>query len=300
MACCFAGTEIAFAQKSRMAAMRCLNAIACCGRVVAGRRAMAAIVAFALTLVGAAAGAALAQDAAAESGASKSGSSVSGCSAGSSWERAESVLEVPPVYRSDSSTPADGCADDCAGPIVRHAGEAPIAVPGSADNASNPAAGTADTLNDESASADVSEPDDSAPEGAVAQQQGPASVAQQGADDPGASTASVAGNGQRNDRNDDQQQAEADRGDYVIQEAPVIIAAPIGAPIGSYGAITGMPAPAYSGPRAPSPGFPSASWMPRPVPGIAALPPMAVPRAGGGFGAAFPQMPGFAVGLGRR
>jgi hypothetical protein len=266
--------------------MRCLSAIGFCGRVAPGRRATVAAVAFALALVGVAAGVARAQDAVAESGSSVSGSS---------WERTESVLEVPPVYHPDSSAPADGCAEDCADSIAPGAGEAPIAVAGSADDASNAAAGTADTLTDESASADDSTLGDSAPDGAGSRQQAAAGIAPYGADSSGNSSASAAENSQ----NDDRQQAEADRGNYVIPEAPVIIAAPIGAPIGSYAATTRIPAPIYSGARAPSPAFPSASWMPRPVPGIAPLPPMVAP-VGGRFGGGFPQMPGFAIGLGHR
>jgi hypothetical protein len=268
-------------------AARCLSAIVRCGRVAPGRRATVAIVAFALALIGAA-GAGHAQDAL-ESGFSKSSSS---------WERVDSVLEVPPVYRPNSSAPAEGCAEDCSGPINPGAGDAPIAVRGSADNASNASAGTADTPIDESASADDSMPDDSTLDDTGSrQQQAAASIAGQGAGAPGDSSASV----QANDQNHDEQQAETDRGDYAIQEPPMIIVAPIG----SYAAATAFPAPVYSGAPIASPAFPSSSWMPRPVPGLAPLHgfaplPSMVPSAGRGFGGGFPRMPGLAIGLGRR
>jgi type III pantothenate kinase len=275
---------IALAQNSGaycVTAARCLSAIVRCRRVAKGRQSTVAIVAFALTLIGAGAGAARAQDAV-ESGSSKSSSS---------WERVDSVLEVPPVYRPNSSAPADGCAEDCSGSITPGAGEAPVAVPGSADNTSNASAGTADTLTDESASADDSESDDSAPDDTGSRQkQAAAGIARQGADAPVDSAASVQGN----DQNHDEQQAEADRGDYAIQEPPMIIVAPIG----SYAGVTALPAPIYSGAPIPSPAFPSSSWMPRPVPGLAPLP-STVPSAGGGFGGGFPRMPGFAIGLGQ-
>jgi len=279
-----------------VSAARCLSVIVRCGLVALYRRGTIAILAFALTLIGAATGAARAQDAV-ESDSSKSSSS---------WEPVDSVLEVPSVYRSNSSAPSDGCAEDCSGPIDPGAGEAPIAVPGNADNTSNASAGTADTLSAEGASARDSTPDDVAADDSASddsalddngprQQQAAAGAVRQ-VTAPGGSAASVRGNDQSHDGQQAEEQAESDRGDYAVEEAaPVIIAAPVGA----YAPTTPIPAPLYSGVRISSPAFPSSSWMPRPVPGLPALP-QVFPGAAGGFGAGFPRMGGFAVGLGRR
>ena len=271
-----------------MSAARCLGLIDRCGLAVLGRRGTIAIVAFALTLIGAATGAARAQDAV-ESDSSK---------LSSSWERTDSVLEVPSVYQANGSAPSDGCAEDCSGPISPSAREAPIAVPGNADNASNASAGTADTLTAEGASGDDSAPNDSAlDDNGSRQQQDASGTRLPGASAPGGSAASVQGSDQNHDGQPAEQQAETDRGDYAVeQEAPVIIAAPIG----SYAPMTAIRTPLYSGAAIPSPAFPSSSWMPRPVPGLPTLPPVFPAGAAGGFGGGFPRMGGFAVGLGRR
>jgi len=260
--------------------------------VVLGRRGTIAMVAFALVLIGAATGAARAQEAV-EPDSSKSSSS---------WEPADNVLEVAPVYRPDSSAPSDGCAEDCSGSIGPAAGEAPVAVPGDADNTSNASAGTADTLTAEGASAGDSASDDAAPgdsaldDNGPQQQQAAAGVGQQGTAAPGGSVASAQANDQSRDGAQTEQQAETDRGEYAVEEeAPVIIAAPIG----PYAPMPAVAAPLYSGAPIASPAFPSSSWMPRPVPGLPALP-RVFPGAPGGFGGGFPRMGGFAVGLGRR
>jgi hypothetical protein len=270
-----------------VSAPRCLRLIVRCGLAVLGRRGTIAIVAFTLTLIGAATGAARAQDAV-ESDSSK---------LSSSWERTDSVLEVPSVYQANGSAPSDGCAEDCSGSSSPGAGEAPIAVPGDADNTSNASAGTADTLTAEGALPDDSAPNDSAlDDNGSRQQQDASGTTLPGAAAPGGSAASVQGSDQNHDGQPAEQQAETDRGDYAVeQEAPVIIAAPIG----SYAPMTAIPRPLYSGAPIPSPAFPSSSWMPRPVPGLPALRPV-FPGAAGGFGGGFPRMGGFAVGLGHR
>jgi DNA polymerase-3 subunit gamma/tau len=221
------------------------------------------------------------------------------------------------VYGPNGSAPSDGCAEDCSGSITPGAGEAPIAVPGNADNTSNASAGTADTLTAEGASAGDSDSDDSAPDDSALddngprQQQdasgtaGPGAAAPGGSASgnsapggsvPGDSAAAVQGNDQNRDGQQAEQQAETDRGNYAVEEeAPVIIAAPLG----SYAPLTAVPRPLYSGAPIAPPAFPSSSWMPRPVPGLPALPPVSR-GAAAGFGRGFPRIGGFAVGLGRR
>ncbi len=102
----------------------------CSGLLVA----LAAACAFVLMLM--AADSASAQEAEA-SGSSMTVANGSGGSADSSWERAESVLEVPRVYRADGSDQPDTCAEDCPNPNSANPGDparAPIAVAGTADD----------------------------------------------------------------------------------------------------------------------------------------------------------------------
>ena len=228
----------------------------------------------------------------------------------SSWERAESVLVVPPVYLPDTSASADGCAEDCPSSIPPAAGDSPIAVSGSADNESNASAGTADDPRDESVAVGGYAADGSDWQ----QDRAAAARPQQGTGDPGNPLGSV--------QEYDERQAEAEqRGNYEPMQAPsVIIAVPAGAYAASGAASAPVPSPgagvASSGVAASSRSFPSASWMPQPMARIAPLPPIvqhappqtmrvfpggALPGPGaGGFGAGLSQMPGVGGGFGHR
>ena len=232
----------------------------------------------------------------------------------SSWERTESVLVVPPVYLPDTSSSADGCAEDCPSSSIPPAtGGTPIAVSGSADNESNASAGTADNPRDESVAVGGYAPDGSDWQ----QEQAAAARPQQSPGGPGGP-----GNPIGSVQEYDERQAEAEqRGDYEPMQAPsVIIAVPAGAYAARGAASAPAPSPgagvASSGVAASSPSFPSASWMPQPMARIAPLPPIvqhAAPQtirvfpggalpgpAAGGFGAGLSQMPGFGGGFGHR
>jgi hypothetical protein len=245
-----------------------------------------ATVAFALTLLIATAGPSLAQDA----------------SKGDSWERVDSVLVVPPVYRPDTSSSADTCAEDCPSSINPGSGQAPVAVAGTADNPDNPSAGTADNPSDSAAAVG------STPDGSSLQEQQAAAASAAGDDPRNADGLSV---GSAQDY--DEQQAEVEQpGNYgVVQMPPVIIAAPVG----SYRArgTSASAAPVFPGARSlPA----SPAWMPQPMAKVAPLPsivPHGFPQVmtgfpgggfhgglGGGFHGGFAGMSGFHGGFGRR
>lgn len=115
------------------------------GAVVSAKTAAAS--AFALTLAVAVAGTSQAQDASRD---------------GASWDMLNSVLVVPPVYRSDAkSAPTVACAEDCPGWSNQGIRESPNAVAGTADDSANARAGTADDPTDDSAEADGSMPNGS-------------------------------------------------------------------------------------------------------------------------------------------
>jgi hypothetical protein len=252
----------------------------------AAHAAKLAAVALALMLVAGAAGTALAQ------GTSRDGSSKDG----SSWERLDSVLVVPPVYRPDSTAPADTCAEDCPGTGIPNIpnnpgrGELPIAVDGSADNPTNASAGTADNPTDESVAVGGPAPDGSD----LQEQQAAAAGNRQSVGSLDSSPGSAQDYGQ--------QAAAQEAGNYGIGPAPYVI---IGVPVGSY-----APAkPASASPAAvPARSFPtsppaSPAWMPQPMPRLAPLPPM-VSRGfqptGGVFSAGLQQISGFSAGFGQR
>src|SRR5271155_5262116 len=87
-----------------------------------------------------------------------------------SWNKLDSVLVLPPVYRPDAaanaeSEPTDGCAEGCSSSSDPDVGQVPRAVAGTADNPANASAGTADdpadNPPDESAAVDGSTAEDS-------------------------------------------------------------------------------------------------------------------------------------------
>jgi hypothetical protein len=221
----------------------------------------------------------------------------------SSWERVDSVLVVPPVYRPDASEPADACAEDCASVDNPGAGELPSAVTGTADNPANASAGTADDPTDDSAAADGSTPDGS---GSQEQQAAAAGGDQQSADSLDPSIGSA--------QDYQEQQAAQELGNYGIVQVPAVI---IGVPVGSYypRGTSALAAPA----SAPARSLSSPAWMPPPMPRVVPQPsivPHGVPGTVGAFPGGFPggfhggfagsfhggfsQMSGFRGGFGHR
>jgi len=261
--------------------------------VAVRRRATVAVTtaAFALMFAASMAGTSLAQDT------SKSGSS---------WERLDSVLVVPPVYRPDAdsgpnSGRTDGCAEDCPGADNPGIGELPTAVIGTADNPTAASAGTADNPTDQSVAVDGSTPD-----GSASQPQAAATGDQQSADglDPSVGSA----------QDYQEQQAAQELGSNGIVQVPAVI---IGVPLGSYYA-PGPFAPAAPA-FAPVRSLSSPAWMPQPMPRVAPLPslvphgvagniggfhsgfPGGIPGGfSGGFNTGFPQMSGFRGAFGHR
>jgi hypothetical protein len=137
---------------------------------------------------------------------------------GSSWNMFDSVLVLPPVYRSDAkSASADACAEDC----NQDPRESPSAVAGTADDPTNVSAGTADNPDDESAEADGSTPDGSDWQ----EQQATASGGPDSADGLESSLGSAQAY--------EEQQAEdaAELSNYGIARAPSVV---IGVPVGPY------------------------------------------------------------------
>jgi hypothetical protein len=171
-----------------------------------------AAAAFALTLAVVMAGTAQAQDASED---------------GSAWNTFDSVLVLPPVYRSGTKpAPADACAEDCPGSSIQvvpesDIPESPSAVTGTADDPANASAGTADNPPDESAGADGSRPDESGWQ----EQPATAGDSPQSADNLESSLGSV--------QDYEEQQAEdaAELSNYGIARAPSVI---IGVPVGPY------------------------------------------------------------------
>ena len=282
--------------KSYSATGRCGAAVAVRRRTVVAIR-VAAATAFALMLAVAGAGPSRAQDASKD---------------GSSWDRVDSVLVLPPVYRPDAeSASADACAEDCSASSNQGLGEFPRAVAGTADNPANASAGTADNPadnpSDESATVDASTPDGSGSQAErsgsqnqQADQQGAAGGDPQGADSLDSSLGSA-------QDYEEQQAAAQELGNSGIVQAPFAI---IGAPFGPYYA----PRSAASAARAfaPARSLPaSPAWMPQPMARVAPLPsivPHGVPGAVGGFPGgfygsfrgSFPHMSGFHGGFGHR
>jgi hypothetical protein len=234
-----------------------------------------------LMLAAAAPGTSLAQDA------SKGDTSK----ADSSWERLDSVLVVPPVYRLGSAAPVDACAEDCPDSYVPTRGGAPIVVIGSADDPTNASAGTADNPTNESVAVSGS-----ALDGRGSQERHDDAVgSQQHVDGVDGLLATAGGY--------PQQQATAQSpGNYGIGPVPYVI---IGVPVGSH-----APAAAASNSQAgvPARSFPtspvtSPAWMPQPMARAAPLPPMVskgFQPAGGDSPAGFPPMSGFSAGPGHR
>lgn len=244
--------------------------------------------AVALMLVAGAAGTSLAQDKSSDTG-----------KGDSSWERIDSVLVVPPVYRPESAEPADACAEDCSGPYNPGMRRSPIAVIGSADNPTNGSAGTADNPTDESVAVGGYAPD----EWGLQEQQAAAVGPQHSADSLDSSPGSAQDYGQ--------QAAAQEPGNYGIGPAPYVI---IGVPVGSYAPATSASASPASAPAPSLP--PSPAWMPQPMPKVVPLPPMVArgfqPTGGGfpgggfaggvsgGFRGGLPQMSGFRAGFGNK
>lgn len=277
--------------KSYSASRRC-GAVAVKSRgAVAVMTTAAAFATFALTFAVATAGTSRAQDTG---------------KVDSSWERVNSVLVVPPVYRPDAT--ADACAEDCPSSINPGGHGSPVAVTGTADNPSNASAGTADNPSGNPTDNDSVTADGSALDGSGLQVQQAAAAAgddQENADGVDNELGSV--------RDYEEQQAAAQElGSYGIVPVPSVI---IGVPIGSYN-VRGTSTPV-------SPAFPGArslpaspAWMPQPMQKVAPLPsivPRMVPRTmsgfpGGGFRGGFsggfrggsPQMSGFHGGFGHR
>lgn len=196
---------------------------------------------------------------------------------GSSWNMFDSVLVLPPVYRSDAkSAPADACAEDC----NQDPRESPSAVAGTADDPTNASAGTADNPADESAGADGSTPDGSGWQ----EQQAAAGGDPQSADGLESSLGSV------QDYEEQQTEEAAELTNYGIVRAPsVLFAVPIGP---------------YYGPRIFSSAAPVFRVAPRP-----SIVPHGVPGPVGGFprgffggfrGGGFSHMSGFHGGFGHR
>jgi hypothetical protein len=226
----------------------------------------AAAAAFALTLAVVVAGTSQAQDASKD---------------GSSWDMLDSVLVLPPVYRSDAkSAPADACAEDCPGSSNQGIRESPNAVAGTADEPANASGGTADNPADESAGADGSTPDGSGWQ----EQQAAADGDPQSTDGLESSLGSV------QDYEEQQTEVAAELTNYGIMRAPsVIFAVPIGP---------------YYGPRIFSSAAPIFRVVPRP-----SIVPHGVPGPVGGFprgffggfrGGGFSHMSGFHGGFGHR
>ena len=196
----------------------------------------------------------------------------------SSWERVDSVLVLPPVYRSkDKSEPADACAEDCPNLSDPGIGESPTAVAGTADDPSNASAGTADdpaaNQQDEASAVDGSTPGESGTQ----EQQPAAGADQESADSLNPSIGST--------QDYQEQQQAQELGNYGIVQAPTVI---VGAPGLYY--LPGTSVPAASG-FAPTRSLPSSpAWMPQPMPRVVPLPsivPSGVPRTVGGFSGGF-------------
>jgi hypothetical protein len=196
----------------------------------------------------------------------------------SSWERVDSVLVLPPVYRAkDKSEPADACAEDCPNLSDPGIGESPTAVAGTADDPSNASAGTADdpaaNQQDEASAVDGSTPGESGTQ----EQQPAAGADQESADSLNPSIGST--------QDYQEQQQAQELGNYGIVQAPTVI---VGAPGLYY--LPGTSVPAASG-FAPTRSLPSSpAWMPQPMPRVVPLPsivPSGVPRTVGGFPGGF-------------
>lgn len=217
----------------------------------------------------------------------------------SSWEKVDSVLVVPPVYRPGAATdadslPTDGCAEDCPTTDNPGAGESPTAVMGTADDSTTAGAGTADDPTDQSVAVDGS-----TAAGPGAQQQAAAAGDQQSADGPDSSVGSA--------KDYQERQAAQDLGSNGLVQLPVVI---IAAPAGSYYAPRSFaPAAPIS---APARSLSSPAWMPPPMPRVAPLPSLVPHGVGGnvggfpggfpggvsgGFRGGFSQMPRFGGGF---
>jgi len=231
-----------------------------------------------------------------------------------SWEKLDSVLVLPPVYRPDAaanaeSEPADGCTEDCSSTNDPGDDQSPTAVAGSADNPANASAGTADNPADNPTDAGAAA-DGSTPEAAGSPQQSAATGDDpQSADNLGGSVGSAqVGSAQDYEA---QQAAAQEPGASGVVQAPSVI---IGAPVGPYYGprAFGSAATAFA-PVRPLPASPA--WMPQPMAEVAPLPSIvpygfpptvaAFPGGGlsgrfGGFHGGFSHVSGFHGGFGRR
>jgi hypothetical protein len=174
---------------------------------------------------------------------------------GSSWNMIDSVLVLPPVYRSDvKSAPAEACAEDCPDSSNQGSRESPSAVAGTADDPADASAGTADNPAAESAGADRSTPDASGWQ----EQQATAGSDPQSADGLEGSLGSV------QDYEEQQVEEAAELSNYGIVRAPSVIFA--------------VPIRSYYAPRTFSSAAPVVRVAPRP-----SIVPRGVPRTVGGF-----------------
>jgi len=205
-----------------------------------------------------------------------------------SWEKLDSVLVLPPVYRPDAaanaeSEPTDACPEGCSTSSDPDIGQLPTAVAGTADNPANASAGTADNPADNPTDASTAA-DGSAKEASGAQQQAAATGGDLASPD---NLDSPIGTAQDYEA---QQAAAQELGASGIVQAPSVI---IGAPIGPYyvPGTFGAGAPTF----APMRSLPTSSWMPQPMARVAPLPsivPRGFPRTmaafpGGGFSHGF-------------
>jgi hypothetical protein len=205
---------------------------------------------------------------------------------GSSWDALDSVLILPPVYRSDpKSAPVDACTEDCPGLNNQGIREPSSAVAGTADDPANASAGTADNPDDESgAGADGSTPD----EPGWQEQQPAPSGDPQNADGLESSLGSV------QDYKEQQAEEAAALSNYGIVPAPSII---IGVPVGPYYAPRSLSSTASVFPPMGRVA-PRASIVPHGAPGRVG----GFPRGffGGFREEGFPHMSGFHGGFGHR
>jgi hypothetical protein len=214
----------------------------------------------------------------------------------SSLGKLDSVLVLPPVYRSDAaanaeSAPADTCAEDCSSSGDPDVGQPPTAVAGTADNPANASAGTADNPADNPTDDGAPTDESAAAVGSTSEESGEQRQATANGGDLASpdNLDSSLGSAQVGSPQDyeAQQAAAQELGASGIMRAPSVI---IGAPIGPF-YVPGTFGAAV--PRFGSAGsLPTSSWMPQPMTRVQPLPsivPYGLPRTMAAFpGAAFP------------
>jgi hypothetical protein len=199
-----------------------------------------------------------------------------------SWDKLDSVLVLPPVYRPDAaanaeSEPTDNCGESCSSSSDPDIGQLPDAVAGTADNPANASAGTADDPADNPADASAAADGFTSEDSASQQQAAGPGGDQQSVDNLDPSLGSA---------QDYQAQAAAQEfGSAGIVQGPSVI---VGAPIGPY--VPGT----LALPTSPA-------WMPQPMARVVPLPPIVlhgIPRTMAGFpGRGFGGIPGFSHSL---